>query len=713
MSDPTPASLGLRDDFPVPSLDQWHDECVRLLRGASFEKTMLTSTYEGITLQPLYTRADGDALPAAAALPGQAPFVRGTRPLGYRQQPWQVAQELPYPTVAQFNEAVLHDLERGQNAVVLTIDAAGRAGRDPDEAPAEMVGRGGTSLASLTGLEKAMAGVDLGAVPVHLQAGPAAAAYAALLVALARRRGMADGDLKGSVGCDPLADLAAAGALPAGLDGAYDEVAMLTRWALDHAPGLSTVTASGHVWHDGGGSAVQELALTLAAAVEHLRRLEVRGLDPLQVAPRIRFEFSVGTQFFMEIARMRAARLLWSRIVTAAGGAPDDGRMTVFARTSRFTKTVLDPYVNVLRGTTEAMAAILAQVDGLHVSPFDEALGLPDAFSRRLARNTQTILREESHLDLVGDPGGGSWYVERLTAEVAAEAWSLFQEIEAAGGMAAALASGDVARRIAATAGQRRRNLARRRDVLVGTNRSPNAGEKPLARRTVDHAALHTERTAAMQAMRTGGHHEDDQAVLARLASLLEQRGPDAFGAVVDAAMAGATVGELTRTLRHDAAAGEPVTPVTAWRAGEMFERLRAAVEAHADKRAVTVFCACLGNVARYMPRLDFVRGFFQTGGFAVDAERFFATPEEAATAAAQTGTGAVIIVGADATYADMGCETARRLKAAGIATVMLAGQPGDLAGDLESAGVDQFIHLRSDAHGVLENLARTKGVAL
>lgn len=713
MSDSTAAPLGLRDEFPVPTLDQWHDECVRLLRGASFEKTMLTSTYEGITLQPIYTRADARALPAADALPGQAPFVRGTRPLGYRQQPWQVAQELPYPTVAQFNEALRHDLDRGQNAVVVTIDAAGRSGLDPDQAPAELVGAGGTSLASLTGLEKALAGVDLAAVPLHVQAGPSAATYAAVLLALARRRGVAASELTGSVGFDPVADLAAAGALPAGLDAAYDELAMLTQWAAAHAPGLSTVTASGHVWHDGGGSAVQELALTLAAAIEHLRRLEARGLDPVAVAPRIRFEFSVGTQFFMEIARMRAARLLWSRVVTAAGGDADAGRMTAFARTSRFTKTVLDPYVNVLRGTTEAMAAILAQVDGLHVSPFDEPLGLPDAFSRRLARNTQTILREESHLDLVGDPGGGSWYIEKLTAEVAREAWSLLQEIEAGGGIVAALESGDVQRRIAATAMQRRRNLARRTDALVGTNRSPDPAERPLERRGVDHEALHAERRAAMQAMRTGGHPEDDQAVLARLASLLERQGADAFAALVDAAETGATVGEMTRTLRRDATAGPAIDAVTAWRAGEMFERLRAAVAAHADRRAVTVFCACLGNVARYMPRLDFVRGFFHTGGFAVDAERYFATADEAAEAAVQAGAGAVIIVGPDAAYAELGCETARRLKAAGVATVMLAGQPGDLAGDLESAGVDRFIHLRSDAHGVLEDLARTKGVAL
>ncbi len=713
MTDPGNAPLGLRDQFPAPTLQQWQEECVRLLKGASFDKIMRTPTYEGITLQPMYTQADLDGLDHVDGVPGAAPFVRGVRPFGYRDVPWQVAQELPYATVDEFNEALCHDLERGQTAVVLTVDRAGQAGHDADQAPVDLVGAGGTSVASLDGLDRALTGIDLETLPIHIESGAGALAYAALLVALARKRNVPMAKLSGSVGLDPVAGLAAEGQLPLAVDKAYDELAILTGWAADNAPNLLTVAARGHVYHDGGASATEELAFALSAAVHHLRELETRGLAPEIVAPRLHVDLSVGTHFFLEIARLRAARLVWSRILEAADVPEDARRLTIHARTSRFTKTVLDPHVNLLRTTTEAMAAILGQVDALHVSPFDEPLGLPDEFSRRLARNTQLMLREESHLDLVGDPAGGSWFIEKLTAEVAEKTWALFQEIEAAGGIVAALESGLVQSRVETTAAVRRKNLAQRRDVLVGTNQYPNATEQTSGGRDVDHAALHAERSAQLQKLRTGGEHAADQAVLEKLAGILDGEGPAVFDAIVGAMSAGATVGEVSRTFRHDADPKLKVTPIAPWRAGEMFEHLRSAVRDHFDAAATGVFCACLGNVARYMPRLDFTRGFFQTGGFTVHADRFFATPEDAAAAAKQSGAATAVIVGLDDTYAEQAADTARQLKDVGVSTVMLAGMPRDLVDDLQQAGVDAFIHVRSDLHAVLSELAASKGVAL
>jgi methylmalonyl-CoA mutase len=709
----TPASLGLREDFPIPTLDQWHQECVRLLKGIPFEKKMRTPTLEGITLEPMYTRADLEKVPHRASLPGQAPYVRGNHALGYRQQPWQVAQELPYPTIEEFAEALRHDLQRGQTAAVVVIDRAGQAGLDPDQAAPEMVGKDGTSIASVFGMRRALDGVDLAAVPVHIESGSAALTYAAVLVALAREQGVTPEELRGSVGLDPIAGLAEHGQLPLSLSQAYDELAILTGWASDHAPGLHTISAAGHVYHDGGASAVEELGITLAAAVHHLRQLDQRGLDVARVAPRIRFGFSVGTHFFMEIARLRAARLLWSRIVEAAGGDHDAQRMTIHARTSRFTKTVLDPHVNMLRTTTEAMAAILGQVDSLHVAPFDEPLGLPDQFSRRIARNTHSMLREESHLDLVVDPAGGSWFLETLTHQVAEEAWSVFQAIEKVGGIVEALAGGNVQGLVMATAEQRRKNLAHRKDVLVGTNQYPNATEKPLFGRTVDHEALHARRSEVVQKLRATDDQTKNLAVMDRLEQMLQEEGPAAFEAIVEAAAAGATVGELSKTFRHDADPQLRVELIRPWRAGEMFEQLRQAVRAHADPKDTTVFCANLGNVARYMPRLDFTRGFFQTGGFTVEADRYYATPAEAAEAAGLSGAATAVIVGLDATYAEQAVDTAGALRDAGVGTVILAGAAGDLEEALAAAGVDQFISVRSDCHAVLRELAASKGVAL
>ncbi|MEZ4386704.1 MAG: acyl-CoA mutase large subunit family protein [Candidatus Krumholzibacteriia bacterium] len=707
------ASLGLREDFPVPTLDHWYQECIKLLKGAPFDRKMLTPTYEGITLQPMYTQVDVDQLTHVGGQPGRAPFVRGTAALGYRQRPWQVAQELPYPASEEYNAALRADLARGQTAAVLVIDRAGQAGLDPDEAPTAFVGKDGTSIASLAGLRRALAGVDLAQVPVHIESGSAALTYAALLVALAREQGVDPAALRGSVGLDPVAGLAEHGHLPVSLGQAYDELAAVTGWAVEHAPALHTVAAAGHVYHDGGASAVQELGITLAVAVHHLRELEQRGLDVAVTAPRIRFGFSVGTHFFLEIARLRAARLLWSRIVEATGADAAAGRMAIHARTSRFTKTALDPHVNLLRATTEAMAAIFGQVDSLHIAPFDEPLGLPDAFSRRIARNTHAMLREESHFDLVADPAGGSWCIETLTHQVAEAAWDVFQEIEAAGGVVNALVGGLVQRMVAETADLRRQALAHRTEVLVGANQYPNADEPAHVGRRVDHAAFQAERAAALERKRTEVDPADRERVMTRLAGLLESEEQGVFEAIVEAATVGATLGELSRTFRLDDEPRLAVEAIVAWRAGEMFEQLRSAVRDHADPRAVTVFCANLGNVARYMPRLDFTRGFFQTGGFRVVADRYFASVDEAAAAARLSGAGSAVIVGLDDTYLEQAAAAAQALKAAGVGTVLLAGAPGDHADEWRQAGVDEFINVRSDAHAVLRSLASSKGVAL
>jgi len=708
-------SLGLRDDFPVPTLDEWQAECVKLLKGVPFEKKMYTPTYEGITLRPLYTQADVANLPHVAGLPGQAPFVRGGHPLGYRPSPWQVAQELPYPTAEEFNEALVHDLARGQDAVVLVIDAAGQAGLDPDQAGAGKVGRGGTSVASLTDLRAALDRVDLASHPLHVESGSAALVYAALLVALAREKGVDSARLRGSVGLDPLRGLVELGRLPLALDKAYDELALLTKWSAANAPGLQTVSASGHAFHDGGANAVQELAFTLAAAVHHLRELESRGVDVEVAAPRIRMSLSVGTHFFLEIARLRAARWLWARVVEESGGGESARKLTLHARTSRFGQTVLDPHVNILRGTTEAMAAILGGVDSLCVSPFDQAIGLPDTFSRRIARNTHAILREESHLDLVADPAGGTWYIEALTAEIAEAAWELFQEVEAFGGLVGALKEGWVQAQVAGVAAERRANLAARRDILVGTNMYANPREQVCPGRDEDAVAVHANRSRAVQAARTSDTQAHDLDVLQKLDHILTSPVDDVFAAIVEAAAKGATVGELCRTFRHDADPHLQVAPIVPWRAGEMFESLRLAVRdrAVADAGAAAVFCANLGDVARYMPRLDFTRGFFQTGGFTVLADRYFAGPDDAALAARESGARTAVIVGLDATYAEQGVAAAVALKAAGVETVILAGLPQDLVAALKAAGVDEFIHVRSDAHAVLSALARSKGVSL
>ncbi|MGV8040968.1 MAG: methylmalonyl-CoA mutase family protein [Thermoanaerobaculaceae bacterium] len=701
-------------EFPVPSLEEWHQEVVKLLKGAPFEKRMLTATHEGITLKSLYTSEDVAGLRFPAAMPGDAPFVRGTRPLGFREGAWFVAQELPCPTYEELNAALRSDLERGQTAVNLLLDRATQAGLDPDMAGVGEVGAGGTSIASLIGLGRALDGVDLEQVPILVQPGSAALPFAALLVAYLRRHQKDVTKLRGSLGMDPLCGLVTFGELPVSLGRAYDELATLTRWAAVHAPGVATLSAYGFPYHDSGASAVQELAFTLATAVEHLRQLEARGVDVETSARRTLVGLSVGSHFFMEVAKLRAARMLWAQVVQASGGSETAARMTLHARSSSWNKTAYDPCTNILRATTEAFAAVLGGCDSLHVAAFDEALGLPSELGRRIARNTQTILREEVHLDALVDPAGGSWAVEALTAQVAEKAWALFQQLEAEGGMLAALEKGIPQRMVAEVAAERAKAVAGRRESILGVNVYPNPTEARPVRRQPNYAALHAARSARLQELRCSQEHAENVRVLESLQHILESRPEELFESLVSAAAQGATIGEFAKTLRTGDTPGPRVTPVRIHRAAEPFEALREKVEAWRESQGdgPQVFVAAVGTLAELTPRIDFTRGFFQVGGFAIDASGTFATAEEAQAAAVVSGAPIVVVLSTDERYPELVPALAGGLKGArpGVLLV-LAGFPKDHVDAFKQAGVDEFIHIRSDVHATLVAVASKIGV--
>ncbi len=674
-------------EFPVPSLEQWREEVIRLLKGAPYDKKMLSPTYEGITLQPIYTPEDVKDLPHMGGVPGAFPYVRGTEVLGKRLAGWLVAQELPYPTAAEFNEALRHDLDRGQTAVNLVLDTASQAGLDPHQAAEAQVGAGGTSIGSLADLAQALEGVDLASTPLFLTSGSSALATAAFVVAHLKATGTDLTQATLSLGFDPLGTLAGKGTLPMPLDQAYDELAELTRYALQHLPKTRTLAVCGHPYHEAGANAVQELAFTLATAVDALRAMETRGLDLDQVAPRFQFRLTVGSQFFMEIAKLRAARLLWAQVIQACGGSDASAKMALHARTGRFNKTQFDPHVNLLRGTTEAFSAVVGGADSLHVGAFDEVLGLPSDLGRRIARNTQLMLREESKLDHVVDLAGGSWYIERLTHELATAAWKLFQEVEGLGGMAKALETGFVQKGIADIAAARRKAIVQRTDFILGTNQYANAGESLPDVKKVDGSKVLALRAKTFE----GG-------------AALAGRG---FEDLV-AAASSASLGQLVAALGRPG--GPSVEALRGHRAAEVFEILRKAVlTARQGGKDGRIFLANLGPVGAYMPRLDFTRGFFQVGGFEVLDGASFATPAEAAAAAAEAGVRIVVAVGLDDTYVEAVPELAKALKALpNPPKVLVAGLLKDHAEAFKAAGVDDFIHVRSDVHAVLSSLGRT-----
>ena len=711
----TPPQPGrLLEEFPAVSYDDWRKIVDAELKGAPFDKRMLTSTYEGITLKPIYRSEDTANLPRVGSFPGTPPFSRGSSAAGYLQHPWDISQEIHCSSAAEFNQAARNSLSRGLNALNMVLDKATRHGNDPDWALPDDVGGSGLSIATVEDLGKALEGIELETVSLFVRSGASAMPFAVLLAALLRTRDQPASGLRGCVEMDPLGVLSHEGTLPQSLAGAYREMAALTRWAAVQAPNLQTICVHSRAWHESGANAVQELAFTLATAVEYLREMSDRELDANLVGPRVRFAITVGENFFMEIAKLRALRLLWSRAVEAFGGDEKAQRASLHVRTSFWNKTVYDAHNNILRATVEAFAGAVGGCDSMQVGAFDEVFRLPDDFSQRLARNTQLVLQKECELAHVIDPAGGSWYVESLTDELARRAWSLFQEIEKRGGMAVALAAGFPQESVAATAAEKIKAVRHRRHTIVGVNQYANAKEKAPEIPAAEAEPFHQRRVRQIASYRTSREDAENASVLAKLARIIGLKGVDLFDAAVDAASAGATLGEIVRALRiHDRPCA-PVRPVRLTRPAQAFEKLRAATEDQALRtgRPPRVFLCTMGELKDFKARADFARGFFASGGYEVASSGAFATPVDAALAFAKSEAPIAVICSTDERYPVLVPLLAAAIHARSPrAIIILAGYPQEQAAAHQKVGVNEFIHARADAVELLEKIHHLLGV--
>jgi methylmalonyl-CoA mutase len=465
-------------EFAIPSYEQWRKVTEKSLKGASFEKKLVTDTYEGISLKPIYRKEDTKNLPFLQSLPGKFPFTRGTKTLSYG---WEINQEINVGTPAAFNKVAAHDLSQGQTSLNIVLDTPTKRGMNPEEALSE-VGKAGLSISGINDIADALKDIDLATIPLHIHTGANSLPLLALFIAYCEMGERSVKELHGCIGMDPIAELVTNGTLNYKLEDCYKLMADVTKWAKENSPNLQTVLIHGNVYHDGGSSAVEELAFALATGVEYLDSLVSWGLDINSAARSIRFSFSVGSDYFMEIAKLRAARTLWAKIVKTFGGNEEAQKMTLHARTSAWTKTIFDPYVNMLRATTEVFSAAVGGADSIHVSCFDEAIQKSTTFSRRIARNASIILQEEAHIARTIDPAGGSWYVEVLTNEVAKKAWELFQETDRNGCISQSIIKGFPQKVVQQTASKKVRNIALRKDIFVGTNMYVNIEEKELDR---------------------------------------------------------------------------------------------------------------------------------------------------------------------------------------------------------------------------------------
>ena len=694
------------DEFTPPTDEEWKAACEALLKGAPFEKKMFTKTYEGITFDPMYTRKHTEDILPKGVMPGMGDYLRGVDAAGYIGKPWGIAQACDETLPAENNELLRHEHDKGATIYHIVLDTASRTGVDARQA--ETVGDTGTSVTTVEDMHVLLTGLDLAKFPLYVYAGANAVPLLALVAAARRAAGEDMAEVRGIVGADPIGALAADGKLPASLDAHYDSLAAAARWATVNAPHLRTVFVRSDVYSNGGANDVQEVASVLATATAYLRALCERGLTIDEAASQIAFAFSMGANFFLQIAKLRAVRPLWAQIVGAFGGSAEAQKMRIHARPALFFKTIYDPYVNMLRNTTEIFSGVVGGIDSFESAPFDEPIRKGDEFSRRIARNVQIMLQEEFGLLQPIDPAGGSWAVETLTRQMKEKIWAEFQRIEKEGGIVAALRAGSLQESVAAVLAARFKNADLRRDRIVGNNMYPNMTETLLETRAEDTAALKAQRTADIDAYLSDidVKHRDEA-----LASLRQAHSVDH---AVEAALAGATIAELMTAVTEGNGA-ETVTAIAPHRWSERFEALRQRTEEYkAEKNDnVKIFLANMGPIPQHKARADFTTGFLQVGAFEVLGNDGFKTVEEAANAARASGADAVVICSTDATYPEIVPALAPKLhEVLPKARVFLAGAaPKDLLETYKEAGIDEYISVRANCYEILESLQKQKGM--
>ena len=649
----------LASGSPPVGYDDWQRLVQRTLQGAAAD-TLTRRTRDGIPVQPLYARG------SAAGVPGAAPYTRGARAAG-TSAGWDVRPAHAHPDPGRTNLAVLEDLEHGAGSAALVVDdGLARSGTAPN----------GVVLADLADLECALREVDLGLAPVALRAGARFAEAGALLLAHVERGGRRDGLAGLDLGADPIGAALAPDGAEAG--GALAQATGVARHIAANGPASATaLLADGRPWHAAGATEAQELAATVATAVAYLRALDEAGLAPDEGARQIAFVLATDADLFLSIAKLRALRRLWARVLEVAG-APDAVRgMRVHAETATRMLARRDPWVNILRGTVACLAAAAGGADSVTVLPFDHALGLPSRLARRIARNTQLILMEESSLHRVVDPAGGAGYVEALTEELAQRAWDLFRQIEAAGGMLAACRAGTPQAWVAASWAERARDVATRREPVTGVSEFPDLAEMPVEPEAFDDAAFVARARE-------------------RFATAVV---PESFAEALALAREGKALG--TSPARSD------LPPLPSHRLGEAFEALRDRSDRALarDGARPRVLLANLGPLAQHTARATFARNLLGAGGIEPVWSEPLTGGEAVASAFRAAGTRIAALCSSDEVYVDLAVEAARALKAAGCELVLLLGRPGERKPELEAAGVDLFVHAGRDMVEILTGL--------
>lgn len=700
------------DEFSIPTYEEWKAAVDAILKGKDFNKSMLTKTYEGITLQPMYRLEDQEGLTENHTYPGMAHNLRGAKASGYIHKPWVIAQRCDGKTISDMNHQIAFELQKGSTAISFTLDSATRKGKDAiDSAPYDVADIG-ISLSYVSELDEMLKGIKLGDYELDIHTGASNVHFVAALESIAKKQGLDLAKLTGMVGADPIGTLAHDGMLGRPMDEYMDEMAHVITWAEKHAPELRTVLVDADVYHNGGANGVQEIAYAMSTALYYMRAMERRGISVDVFAKHLRFHVSVGANFFMEIAKLRSIKTIWAQIVGHANGSDAAKKINLFVSTSGFTQTVFDPYVNLLRAGSQSFSAVVGGMDGMFVKPFDYCIRPSDEFSRRIARNIQIMEQQEFNFIQPVDPSGGSWYIEPLTEELTEKSWALFQEVEGKGGILPCLEDSSIQNAVDAIVEDRFKNLAKRKDRAVGSNMYPNMTEELLEVPAVDFDSI---RKAREEVIRAGITASKASAVLAKLSANDYSEPGSLVDHVAEALELGASFGEVLEALTGDGE-GPRVMPVIGHRWTERYEELRMRTETFKkehDGDNVKIFLANMGPIPQHKARADFVTSFMQVAEFDVMLNNGFPTVDEAVKAALESGADVAIVCSTDDTYPELAPAVTKGIKAAKPEMkVFLAGAPSAELKELcDAAGMDDYISVRSNCYETLLGMQREKGM--
>jgi len=540
-------------DTRRPTVDDWKTLASKELKGADAD-SLTWATPEGIDVKPLYTAADVDALPAdqRGNLPGFPPFVRGVRASMYANRPWTIRQYAGFSTAEESNAFYRRNLAAGQMGLSVAFDLATHRGYDSDH-PRVVgdVGKAGVAIDSVEDMKVLFDGIPLDKMSVSMTMNGAVIPVLAMFVVAGEEQGVDQAQLNGTIQNDILKEFMVRNTYIYPPAPSMRIVADIITYTARNMPRYNSISISGYHMQEAGATAEQELAFTIADGLEYVRSALAQGLDVDEFAGRLSFFFAIGTNFFMEIAKLRAARLLWHRVMSRFDPKqPQSLMLRTHCQTSGVSLTEQDPYNNVVRTAVEAMAAVLGGTQSLHTNAFDEALGLPTEVSARIARNTQLILAEETGITHVVDPLGGSYYVEALTDELAGKAWALIEEIEALGGMTRAVESGMPKLRIEESAARRQARVDRGQDVVVGVNKYVPDNVEMVDVLSIDNTQVREGQIAKLEQVRAT---RDDAACRAALEALTEGARGDGnlLELAIEAARARATVGEISDAMEE------------------------------------------------------------------------------------------------------------------------------------------------------------------